>query len=81
MCPATADPRSADREEGDTVILLAWEAGRPRPLYHSPWSRSTPDLLRQAGARAQVLPPRCDACGTPLDLPACDERLPAGLAS
>jgi hypothetical protein len=55
-----------------TVLLLAWEAGRDRPLtVGGPISAvaQLARLLREAAQQAPLLPPQCDACGTPLDLP------------
>jgi hypothetical protein len=63
----------ADECDGEeTVLLLAWEAGRDRPLtVGGPISAvaQLARLLREAAQQAPLLLPRCDACGTPLDLP------------
>jgi hypothetical protein len=56
----------------DTILLLAWEAGRKRPFTVGGPITAVPDLarlLRQAAEQAPLLPPRCDACGKPFDLP------------
>jgi hypothetical protein len=56
----------------DTVLLLAWEAGRKRPFTVGGPITAVSDLaglLRQAAEQTPLLPPRCDACGTPFDLP------------
>ena len=66
-------PGEAVRDDGEeTVVLLAWEAGRDRPLsVGGPISAvaQLARLLREAARQVPLLPPRCDACGTPLDLP------------
>jgi hypothetical protein len=66
-------PGETDRCGGeDAVLLLAWEAGRERPLTVGAPIAAVPHvarLLRQAAEAAPVLMPQCDACGTPLDLP------------
>jgi hypothetical protein len=59
---------ACDGEE--TVLLLAWEAGRERPLtVGGPIGAAAQlaRLLRKAAQQAPLRPPRCDACGTPLD--------------
>jgi hypothetical protein len=56
----------------ETVLLLAWEAGRERPLtLGGPMSAvaQLARLLREAADQRPLLPPRCDACGTQFDLP------------
>ena len=63
-------PEETDDE--DTVLLLAWEAGRDRPLtvggpLHAVAQMAC--MLREAAQQAPLSPPRCDACRTPLDLP------------
>jgi hypothetical protein len=63
---------TAARGREDTVVLLAWEAGRKRPFTVGGPVTAGSDLarlLRQAAAQAPLLHPRCDACGTPFDLP------------
>jgi hypothetical protein len=63
---------AAELDCEETVVLLAWQAGRARPLtIGGPVGAVAPlaRLLREAAAQASLLPPRCDACGTPLDLP------------
>ncbi len=66
-------PDEADDCHGEeTVLLLAWQAGRERPLTIGGPIGAVAQLarlLREAAEQAPVLPPRCDACGTPLDLP------------
>lgn len=66
-------PGEADECDGEeTVLLFAWEAGRDRPLtVGGPISAvaQLARLLREAAQQAPLLMPRCDACGTPLDLP------------
>jgi hypothetical protein len=67
---SAAEAAACDGE--DTVLLLAWEAGRERPLTVSGPITAVAQLarlLRQAAEQAPLLPPRCDACGTPFDLP------------
>lgn len=63
----------APDSDGDTVLVCAWEAGRERPLTVAGRREAVPDiarLLRQAASSCtSILAPRCDACGTPLDLP------------
>jgi hypothetical protein len=63
----------AETEDGeDTVLLLAWEAGRDRPLTVGGPRHAVAQMartLREAAQHAPLLPPRCDACRTPLDLP------------
>jgi predicted Zn-ribbon and HTH transcriptional regulator len=61
---------ACDGEE--TVVLLAWEAGRERPLTVGGPIAAVAQLarlLRKAGEQAPLRPPRCDACGMPFDLP------------
>jgi hypothetical protein len=61
---------ACDGEE--TVVLLAWQAGRERPLTVGGPMVAVAQLarlLRQAAEQAPLLPPRCDACGMPFDLP------------
>jgi hypothetical protein len=61
---------ACDGEE--TVLLLAWEAGRDRPLTVGAPIGAVAQmarLLREAAEQAPLLRPRCDACGTALDLP------------
>jgi hypothetical protein len=56
----------------ETVVLLAWEPDRDRPLsVGGPISAvaQLARLLREAAQQVPLLKPRCDACGTPLDLP------------
>lgn len=66
-------PGEAPAGDGEeTVLLMAWEAGRERPLtIGGPISAvaQLARLLREAGEQAALLAPRCDACGTPFDLP------------
>jgi hypothetical protein len=54
------------------VLLLAWEADRARPLTVG-WPvcavAHLARLLREATRQAPLVMPRCDACGTALDLP------------
>jgi hypothetical protein len=60
------------RHSADTVLLLAWEAGRKRPLTVGGPITAVSDLaclLREAAKPTPLLRPRCDACGTPFDLP------------
>lgn len=59
---------------GDEVILCAWVRGRERPVTVAGPLHAVPEMarvLRQAGAGAGTpsLPPRCDGCLTPFDLP------------
>jgi hypothetical protein len=64
------DAGAYDGEE--TVLLLAWEAGRDRPFTVAGPICAVAQmarLLREAAQHAQLLRPQCDACGTPLDLP------------
>jgi len=64
-----------DPDQGETVILYSWERGRGAPLTVGCPLASAPriaGLLRQACARTGVVAPRCDACGTPLDLPSLE---------
>ena len=68
LSPGEAD--ECDAEE--TVLLLAWEAGRDRPFTVGGPITAIAQLvrlLREAVRQAPLLPPRCDTCGTPLDLP------------
>ena len=62
-----------ETDDGEaSALLLAWEAGRDRPLTVCGPPNAVPQLarmLREAARQAPLLPPRCDACGTPLDLP------------
>jgi hypothetical protein len=63
---------AAECDGEETVLLFAWQAGRDRPFtVGGPISAvaQLARLLREAAQRAPLLPPRCDACGTPLDLP------------
>jgi hypothetical protein len=56
----------------DMVLLLAWESGRMRPFTIGGPITAVADLarlLRQAAEQTPLLAPRCDACGTPFDLP------------
>jgi hypothetical protein len=66
-------PGEADECDGEeTVLLLAWEAGRDRPLTVAGPICAVAQmarLLREATQQAPLLRPQCDACGTPLDLP------------
>jgi hypothetical protein len=66
-------PGETDRCGGDAaVLLLAWEAGRVRPLTIGAPLDAAPQvarMLREAAQTAPVLRPQCDACDTPLDLP------------
>ena len=66
-------PGEADGCYGEeTVLLLAWEAGRDRPFTVGGPVCAVAQmvrLLREATQRAPLLLPRCDACGTPFDLP------------
>lgn len=66
-------PGDTDQYGGDAaVLLLAWEAGRVRPLTIGVPLGMVPQIagiLREAAQTAPVLAPRCDACDTPLDLP------------
>jgi len=59
--------------DGDQVILCAWIAGRARPFTFAGPLDAVPDMARalrrsSAFAGSSVLP-RCDGCGTSLDLP------------
>jgi predicted Zn-ribbon and HTH transcriptional regulator len=61
---------ACDGEE--TVVLLAWKAGRERPLTVGGPIAAVAQLarlLRKAAEQAPLRPPRCDACGMPFDLP------------
>jgi hypothetical protein len=63
---------TAECPREESVLLLAWEAGRDRPLTVGGPIGAVAQLarlLRDAARQAPLLPPRCDACGTPLDLP------------
>ena len=64
---------AGETDDGEeTVVLLAWQAGRHRPLtVGGPVGAVTQiaRMLREATRHAPILPPQCDACGTPLDLP------------
>jgi len=66
-------PDETDECHGDeTVLLLAWQAGQERPLTIGGPTGAVAHLaclLREVGEQKPILPPRCDACGTPLDLP------------
>jgi hypothetical protein len=65
------DDAPADGERA-MVILYTWEAGRERPFTVGCPLSAAPDMarmLREAGARAPILTPQCDACGVALDLP------------
>ncbi|HEY0344395.1 MAG TPA: hypothetical protein VGC59_07100 [Solirubrobacteraceae bacterium] len=56
----------------ESVVLLVWEAGRERPLTVGGPIAAVAQLarlLRQAADQTPLLPPRCDACGMPFDLP------------
>ncbi len=65
----------ADAPAGDEramVVLYAWEVGRARPLTVGCPLSAVPDMarwLRQAMLGWGIRSPRCDACGTTLDLP------------
>ena len=58
----------------DEVILCAWRPGRGRPFTVAGTRGSAADMARALrvangeGGHAFVMP-RCDHCGTPLDLP------------
>jgi hypothetical protein len=61
-------------DDGDEVILCAWDRGRDRPFTVAGPLHSVPEMarvLREAGACSGTPPllPRCDGCLTPLDLP------------
>jgi hypothetical protein len=61
-------------DDSADVILCCWERGRDRPLTIAGSLHAAPEMarvLREAAAHAGTapLPPRCDACLTPLDLP------------
>lgn len=66
-------PGEASGCDGDeAVVLVAWQAGRDRPLtIGGPVAvvAELARLLRLTARQAPLLPPRCDACGTPFDLP------------
>lgn len=67
-----AGTRSRASAREDTVLLLAWEAGRDRPRtvggpLHAVAHMAR--MLREAAQHAPLRPPWCDACRTPLDLP------------
>jgi hypothetical protein len=62
----------SDEDDGDEVILCAWERGRDGPSTIAGPLQAAPEMarvLREAGASAPPLLPRCDGCLTPLDLP------------
>jgi len=58
---------------GDTVLVCAWAAGRERPITFAGPREAVSDLVRTvreaASSSISLVAPRCDACGTPLDLP------------
>jgi hypothetical protein len=58
---------------GDTAVVCTWVAGRTRPLTFSGPPEGVPDiallLRRAASSTTWIVAPRCDACGTPLELP------------
>jgi hypothetical protein len=61
-------------EARNEVILCAWERGHERPCTVAGPLHAVADMarmLRQKAARsgAPPLPPRCDACLKPFDLP------------
>ncbi|CAA9507439.1 MAG: hypothetical protein AVDCRST_MAG67-2520 [uncultured Solirubrobacteraceae bacterium] len=61
-------------DDGDEVILCAWEHGRERPFTVAGPLHAVPEMarvLREAAASAGTPPllPRCDGCLQPLDLP------------
>lgn len=65
-----ADAPDAD---GDTVLVCLWKAGRDRPLTFAGPREAAPDIARlvrtAASSCGSIRAPRCDACGTPLELP------------
>ena len=70
LYPSPVDTNAYGDEQA--VLLLAWEAGRDRPLTLGGPISAVAEMARvlRAGARQTPLgKPRCDACGTPLDLP------------
>ena len=61
-------------DDGDEVVLCAWEHGRDRPFTVAGPLDAVPEMartLREADVRTgrPTLLPRCDGCLTPLDLP------------
>jgi hypothetical protein len=59
-------------EEPGMVILYAWGAGGDRPMSIAGTASTAADsarALRDAGWGTTLKTPRCDACGTPFDLP------------
>lgn len=61
-------------DDGEQVILCAWEPGRERPFTVAGPLASVPDMARflreaAAGMPMPLQPPRCDACLEPFDLP------------
>jgi hypothetical protein len=61
-------------EDGEEVILCAWEGGRERPFTVAGPLHAVTDMARllreaAAGSGTATLPPRCDACLEPFDLP------------
>jgi hypothetical protein len=64
---------SAADAPADSVVVCAWVADRERPLTFSGPRATVPDIARlirrAASSSTWIVAPRCDACGTPLDLP------------
>jgi hypothetical protein len=66
-------PGEAPDATGDRVRVCAWVADHDRPLTFDGPPEAVPDiarLIRRASSSSTwVVPPRCDACGNPLELP------------
>jgi hypothetical protein len=64
---------SAADAGGETTVVCAWLADRDGPLTFAGPRQAVPDILRlirrAASSSTWIVAPRCDACGTPLDLP------------
>jgi len=58
---------------GERAVVCAWVADREGPLTFSTPRVAVPDIARlirrAASSSTWIVAPRCDACGTPLDLP------------
>ena len=68
-------PDDAKEDDGATVILRAWETGRPRPLTVAAAVADAPQIvrmLRESGRGASIAAPCCDACGASFELPPLD---------
>ncbi|MBJ7330627.1 MAG: hypothetical protein JHC95_12075 [Solirubrobacteraceae bacterium] len=65
--------------DGDAVLLMVWKPDWTRPITVV----SPPDvvgsfirLIRGVAEGGPIDPPRCDGCGTPIEVPDLDADLP-----